>query len=265
MLIIEKIQDTWAAICNHYRPGDIEIAGVILSQVVGFIIPATIYLLIDIIFPSFSRKHKLQQRQPTWAQIRHCIKISLMNQIWIAAAHILGVYLQGLDHSFLIMDPKLPSFTMLASDFIFGMAAREILFYYIHRALHHPSIYVYIHKMHHKYTAPISFAAEYAHPVEHVLANVLPIVAPLTIKGTHFLSLMAFTVFELWEAAADHSGYDFLKLPPASIHDLHHEKFRVNYSTLGIMDWIHGTDVVGWDRPKRKEIQFAPGKERKDK
>lgn len=250
----QKLQQAWADICTAYKPGEIEVAGVILSQIIDFIIPAIIYLLIDIAAPNFSQRHKLQttRRQPTWAQIWHCIKISMLNQIWVAAAHALVVYyVVGVNHSMLIMDPELPSLTTIASDFVFGMVAREISFYYIHRALHHPRLYGHIHKMHHKYTAPISFAAEYAHPVEHILANVLPVAAPLALKGTHFLSMLVFTVFELWEAAADHSGYDFLKLPPASIHDLHHEKFRVNYSTLGIMDWVHGTHVVGWDRPKK--------------
>ncbi|KAL4958677.1 sterol desaturase family protein [Aspergillus stella-maris] len=151
------------------------------------------------------------------------------------------------------LDPTIPGWRTLVGDFIFGLLAREISFYYVHRILHHPRLYPHIHKMHHKYTAPVAFAAEYAHPVEHLLANVLPITLPLYLKGAHFVSIMLFGVFELWEAAADHSGYDFLKLPPAELHDLHHEKFRVNYGTIGLMDWIHGTDVVGWDSGKVKK------------
>jgi methylsterol monooxygenase len=106
--------------------------------------------------------------------------------------------------------------------------------------------------MHHKYITPVAFAAEYAYPIKHILANVLPITLPLYLKGAHGLSIMAFVTFEFWEAAAHHSGYDFLKLPPAELHALHHGKFRVNYGTIGLMDWIHGTDVVGWDRPKTR-------------
>lgn len=37
--------------------------------------------------------------------------------------------------------------------------------------------------MHHKFTAPIAPSAEYAHPIEHLVANVIPIIA-----GTPFLS-----------------------------------------------------------------------------
>jgi len=94
-------------------------------------------------------------------------------------------------------------------------------------SLHPLSIYAHIHKKHHKYYNAVSFAAESAHPLEHLIANVLPIMLPLAPKGTHFLSLFIFSIFELLEAAADHSGYDFLKLPPTELHDLHHSKFRV--------------------------------------
>ncbi|KAJ5383225.1 sterol desaturase [Penicillium concentricum] len=254
-----QLQSVWTHIITTHKPGTIEIMGSILSQIVGFILPATIYMLIDTLFPKFSQRHKIQgaRRQPTRQQIQHCIKVSLFNHIWIVALQYIILYLRGFDHPILNMDPIVPSLKIFIVDFVFGLLAREVSFYYVHRALHHPRIYVYIHKMHHKYITPVAFAAEYAHPVEHLLANVLPIAIPLYFKGAHFLSIMAFGLFELWEAAADHSGYDFLKLPPAELHDLHHEKFRVNYGTIGLMDWIHGSDFVGWDRAKVKKVKIT--------
>ncbi|KAL2827499.1 hypothetical protein BJY01DRAFT_261876 [Aspergillus pseudoustus] len=249
-----QMQAAWDHVLATYQPGTIEMAGVMGMQIIGFVIPATIYMLIDVVFPKFSQRHKIQtaRRQPTRAQIAHCVKVTLFNHVWIVAVHAALTYAAGFDKAMLNLDPTIPGWQTIVTDFIFGLLAREISFYYVHRALHHPSIYAHIHKMHHKYITPVAFAAEYAHPIEHLLANVLPITLPLYLKGAHFVSIMIFTVFELWEAAADHSGYDFLKLPPAEMHDLHHEKFRVNYGTIGLMDWIHGTDVVGWDRAKAK-------------
>ncbi|KAL4820744.1 hypothetical protein BDW67DRAFT_180305 [Aspergillus spinulosporus] len=254
-----QLQAAWDRVITTYRPGTIELTGSIVTQIVGFIIPATLYMLIDALFPKFSQRHKIQgaSRQPTRQQILHCVQVTLFNHVWVVALHALLVYYTGLDRATVNLDPVVPPWKVFFMDFAFGLLAREISFYYVHRALHHPSIYAYIHKMHHKYITPVAFAAEYAHPVEHILANVLPITLPLYLKGAHFLSMMFFGIFELWEAAADHSGYDFLKLPPAELHDLHHEKFRVNYGTIGLMDWIHGTDVVGWDRPKAKKAKDA--------
>ncbi|KAL3478869.1 hypothetical protein BJX99DRAFT_256076 [Aspergillus californicus] len=250
-----QMQTAWDHIIATYQPGTIELAGSISTQIIGFIIPATLYTLLDMLFPNFSQRHKIQpaRRQPTAAQITHCTKVTLLNHLWIIALHASLLYAVGFNNTAMLnLDPTIPPWSTIATDFLFGLLAREISFYYIHRALHHPRIYAHIHKMHHKYTTPVAFAAEYAHPVEHLLANVLPITLPLYLRGAHFVSVMLFVVFELWEAAADHSGYDFLKMPPAELHDLHHEKFRVNYGTLGLMDWIHGTDVVGWDRQTPK-------------
>ncbi|KAL4812965.1 hypothetical protein BDW67DRAFT_178322 [Aspergillus spinulosporus] len=218
-----NLQATWGRLINTYKPGIIELA-------------ATLYLMIDTLFPEFSKRHKIQ--------------VTPFNHAWVVAVHAMLVYSAGLDHSIMNLSPIVPPWREFIVDFVFALLAREILFYYIHRALHHPRIYGHIHKMHHKNITPVVFAAEYAHPVEHVVANILPITLPLYLKGAHFLSIIAFINFELWEAAADHRGYDFLKLLPAKLHDLHHEKFRANYGTIGLMDWIHGTDVVGWDRPK---------------
>ncbi|KAL3439739.1 hypothetical protein BJX65DRAFT_317728 [Aspergillus insuetus] len=254
-----RMQAAWDHVLATYQPGTIELAGSIGTQIIGFVIPATLYMLLDVLFPAFSQRHKIQaaRRQPTAAQIAHCITITLFNHVWIIALHAAIVYAVGFDKSTLNLDPTLPSWIAIVKDFAFGLLAREISFYYVHRLMHHPMLYARFHKMHHKYTAPVAFAGEYAHPVEHLLANILPVVLPLHLRGAHFVSIGLFAVFELWEAAADHSGYDFLKLPPAELHDLHHEKFRVNYGTIGLMDWIHGTDVVGWD--KKKDTKKAKG------
>ena len=48
------------------------------------------------------------------------------------------------------------------------------VFYWAHRALHHRSIYKYIHKKHHEFKATVAMAAEHAHPVEQLLANAIP-------------------------------------------------------------------------------------------
>lgn len=37
-----------------------------------------------------------------------------------------------------------------------------------------------------------------------------------------------------------HSGYDFFA-GLARKHDSHHEKFMVNFGTVGLLDWVHST------------------------
>jgi sterol desaturase/sphingolipid hydroxylase (fatty acid hydroxylase superfamily) len=40
----------------------------------------------------------------------------------------------------------------------------DFLFYWAHRALHHPKLYGRIHKQHHLFKQTIGIAAEFAHP-----------------------------------------------------------------------------------------------------
>uniref|UniRef100_A0A1I8J2R8 Fatty acid hydroxylase domain-containing protein n=1 Tax=Macrostomum lignano TaxID=282301 RepID=A0A1I8J2R8_9PLAT len=53
----------------------------------------------------------------------------------------------------------------------------KILFYYCHRWLHSPSLYKRVHKLHHEWQAPVAAVAMYAHPVEFLLSNLLPVMA----------------------------------------------------------------------------------------
>lgn len=88
----------------------------------------------------------------------------------------------------------------------------------------------------------MAFAAQYAHPIEHILANMLPIFLPSALWNAHLLTFSVWFAYSLIETAATHSGYDFFRFPlTADMHDLHHEKFNVNFGGTWLLDWFHGT------------------------
>lgn len=66
-----------------------------------------------------------------------------------------------------------PEYKEILAQLIFFMICEDFLFYWSHRALHHPKIYPIIHKQHHEYNITVSIAAEYSHPLEFVIANVV--------------------------------------------------------------------------------------------
>jgi sterol desaturase/sphingolipid hydroxylase (fatty acid hydroxylase superfamily) len=73
------------------------------------------------------------------------------------------------------------------------------------------------------------------------VADTLPVVLPPVLLHAHGLTAWAFAAFELLETSTVHSGYDFFS-GAARKHDRHHERFNVNFGTLGFLDWLHGTD-----------------------
>ncbi|EYE91312.1 sterol desaturase family protein [Aspergillus ruber CBS 135680] len=237
--------DAWANIVESYSPRSIEFIGTLLVQLLTFWLPSLYYLSLDALFPSFSQRHKIQPapKQPTGKDIWHCVAVVARNQLLSTALHFLlitATTYAGLPSSYRI-ETTLPTLFEFFRDFIISLFLREALFYYSHRFLHRPYFYVRIHKQHHRFTAPIALAAQYAHPIEQIFANILPITLPPQILKSHIFTFWAFLGYELFGTATVHSGYDFLG-GQARMHDLHHEKFNLNYGSMGVLDWVHGTD-----------------------
>ena len=76
------------------------------------------------------------------------------------------------------------------------MATYEGVFYYSHRLLHAKPFYARINKTHHEWKAPTAIAAAYAHPIEHLLSNVLPSLSLFfSTSGTSFWKWVALYFF----------------------------------------------------------------------
>ncbi|KAH6876595.1 fatty acid hydroxylase superfamily-domain-containing protein [Thelonectria olida] len=240
--------ETWNHIVLNYSPYTIEIVGSFIVQLIFWWIPSVIYISLDTIAPSFAEKHKIQPapKQPTAAQVWEAVVVSIRNQALVLALQT-GLSLvslsQGQPSTFQITTSP-PSAADFLRDFILSLIGREILFYYSHRLFHVPYLYRRIHKTHHKFKAPVSFASQYAHPVEHIVANMLPIALPPALLHTHIFTMWAFLAWQLIETATVHSGYDFFG-GAARRHDRHHERFDVEFGGMAWLDWFHGTDEKG--------------------
>lgn len=128
----------------------------------------------------------------------------------------------------------------------------DFYFYWIHRALHHKSVYRYVHKVHHEHTHPFGIAAEYSHPLETFFLGIGTLLGPLFF-AKHMVTLWVWLFFRLMETVEDHSGYDVPWNPTNLIpfwggavhHDFHHKTFAGPYSSVFTWcDWMFGTDKL---------------------
>ncbi|KAK3701717.1 hypothetical protein QZH41_018875 [Actinostola sp. cb2023] len=109
---------------------------------------------------------------------------------------------------------------------------------------HHPKIYKYFHKKHHEWTAPVGIISIYAHPLEHLIANLSPIMLGPFLMGSHIATAWLWFFVAITSTNISHSGYHFPYLPSPEAHDFHHLNFNQNYGILGVLDRLHGTDTL---------------------
>jgi sterol desaturase/sphingolipid hydroxylase (fatty acid hydroxylase superfamily) len=167
------------------------------------------------------------------------------------------------------INAPVPPITVFLRDFLVSIALNDTLFYWAHRALHHPSIYQYIHKKHHRFNMSIGIASAFAHPVEDVLANLIPTLIGCLLMGSHVIVLWTWLYIRLMETIDAHSGYSFSFSPfhllpfqgGADRHDFHHSKNVGCYGSFTIFwDWICGTDKAFLDFQRRKAEAAAKQK-----
>jgi methylsterol monooxygenase len=147
---------------------------------------------------------------------------------------------------------QLPDTTTLTRDACIWLAVEEVIFFYVHRWLHENKVmYAKVHKLHHTWTAPVSFVAIYCHPFEHIASNIAPLLAGPIICGSHAAAVMTYTSVGLIHTLAVHSGYWFCD--DNGMHDEHHAKFNVNYGITGVLDSMYGTLSLPGHSEEKKE------------
>lgn len=137
----------------------------------------------------------------------------------------------------------------------FFIAFTDFCIYWIHRWLHHKSIYGYLHKMHHHFISPTPFASHAFHPVDAWL-QAMPYHIFVALFPMHnWLLLFMFVFVNFWTI----SIHDRVRLSNdyfvngAKHHKIHHSHFVYNYGQYTtIWDRIGGTYLEPGTETTRK-------------
>lgn len=180
--------------------------------------------------------------------VQETLKTLIINHLIVQPVAFYYLYLIFAHFGTQVYSP-LPTWRIIIRDIIVSIAFNDTFFYWIHRLLHHPAIYKYIHKQHHRYNHSIGIACEFAHPVEDVFANFFPSIGGCMFLGSHVFTLWLWLAIRLWETLDVHSGYSFQWSPfhlflfqgGPDRHYFHHSHNVGCYGSFTIFwDWITG-------------------------
>lgn len=202
-------------------------------------------------------------RADFWAFLPRCVGLVLFNNFCVALPLALLVR-DKLPHP-PVTAAELPGTGKLLAQIAFCMAVEDAVFYWSHRLLHVRAFYPHVHKEHHKFHQPWALASEYAHPVEFLLGNIVPVIAGPRLLAhayeatgwAHFMphtfTIMAWMLVRIATSIDNHGGYAFpwspVRLLPSWLglstdaHDFHHSRNTGLYaSQFTFWDWAMGTD-----------------------
>ncbi|NXF90821.1 FXDC2 protein, partial [Eubucco bourcierii] len=242
-------QTTWLKLYYHYEGDEwtIFLLGAALVPGLAFWCFNGILLVADVTGkPTFITRYRIQlgKNDPVdTKKLRQAIYTALGNQLFVSFPMLVPMFyvMQWWGSTF---SKELPTFQWFLVELSIFTLVEEVLFYYSHRLVHHPVLYKHIHKKHHEWTAPIGVVSIYAHPVEHIISNTLPVMTGPMILGSHIVSIAVWFSLALITTSISHCGYHLPFLPSPEFHDFHHLKFNQCYGVLGVLDYLHGTDRV---------------------
>lgn len=124
----------------------------------------------------------------------------------------------------------------------------DTYFYWVHRLIHHPRIFKYVHLLHHRSTNPSPWAAYAFHPLEAVFEVGIVVIFLFTIP-MHKIHFFLFFLFMIIYNVYGHTGWELYpkgfnrhwlgKWINTSVnHNQHHQYFKGNY----------GLYFLFWDR-----------------
>lgn len=110
----------------------------------------------------------------------------------------------------------------------------DFAIYWIHRWLHHPRIYRYIHKTHHLWKVPTPFASHAFHPVDGFLQSVPYHVYPFLFPLHKLVYLVLFVFVNIWTVSIHDGDYrvpDIMRpyINGSAHHTDHHLFYNYNY------------------------------------
>ncbi|HVG13709.1 MAG TPA: sterol desaturase family protein [Chitinophagaceae bacterium] len=233
----------------------------LLVTIIVFIVVIGRYLLIAglfygvfyLWFPGHWQQRKINARAYKKDQFRNEVKWSLVTSLIFALSGAMTALLWQKGFTKVYTEVNDYPLWWLPVSLAIAMLVHETYYYWLHRWMHHPSVFRVVHKVHHDSNITSPWTAFSFHPLEGLLQAVfLPLL--LLVLPIHLYVLLLQLTIMTFSSVINHLDIEvypkkFHKhslgkwLIGATHHSLHHKQFKYNF----------GLYFTFWDKWKKTE------------
>lgn len=201
---------------------------------------------------------KIQKQFPKRKKIHQEIKYSILSIFIFGAVSIFITMMKKAGYTLIYKDLFEYGWLYLVFSLPLLLLIHDTYFYWIHRMMHHPKIFKYVHAVHHHSHNPSPWAAFSFHPLEAIIEAaiflIIVFIVPINIGV-----LLVFLVLSQSMNVLGHLGYEifpkgFVKHPigkwlnTSTHHNMHHKYSHANYSLyFNIWDRIMKTNHKNYE------------------
>lgn len=200
-----------------------------------------LFLVFWVIWKKYWQRLRIQKTQKATAHhFWHDLRFSACSFFIFGAMDLTLLYLEGKGYTQLYFKVADYGWGWIIASAALVLFLDDTFFYWSHRAMHHPKLYRFFHKVHHESTDPSPLTSFAFHPSEAVIEQLMHFVLPF-VMPLHFGVVLFWQLFSMLNNVLAHLGYElypanwvklpFLKYKTASTHhNMHHELFHGNYA-----------------------------------
>jgi lathosterol oxidase len=205
---------------------------------------------------------RLNRDAPRPAVIRHELTLSLISSPIYALPAALAYEAWKMGGTAVYLDVGRYGWPWLIASGLIYLAVQDTYYYWLHRAMHLPAVFRFVHAGHHRSRQPTAFASFSFDILEAALTAWLLPALTFFVPIHPAVILVLLTVMTV-AAVLNHSGWEVLPdkfvrgpiggwLITATHHSAHHTRFTCNYGLYSrAWDRLMGTDAMPQPTPKR--------------
>lgn len=212
-----------------------------------FVFAGTLFFLFYVVLKNPLWFRKVQKRLPKWSDYGRDVFYSLISVTIFATVALVTFYLlKPYTNTYKEIDEF--GWAYYIFTWIWMLAVHDTYFYWMHRTMHHPKLFKYVHLIHHKSTNPSPWTAYAFHPIEAFFETLIVPILAFSIP-IHGQAIGWFFLFQIGFNVYGHLGFEIFPenfhktwvgrwINTSVAHNLHHKRFRGNY----------GLYFLFWDR-----------------